>query len=181
MIEWLIDDSNNNLNDDLIDRFINARRRIVQPMIDASSRAGKSPVVTIFKSRKRRNSSPDMAVHRELYPAQSQTHYQHQAYHPDYHYPSIHSGYYNEASSPTASYMPQSFPSCQYSMQTNNSINQSPSLPSCMETRAQVLQPSYAHWLAGHYGPNHNQQNYSVQGHQSDTQYQHGQFYVKAS
>lgn len=35
-------------------RFINARRRIVQPMIDASNRAGKSPVVTVFKSPRRR-------------------------------------------------------------------------------------------------------------------------------
>ncbi|XP_077993401.1 homeobox protein Meis1-like isoform X5 [Glandiceps talaboti] len=32
--------------------FINARRRIVQPMIDQSNRAGKSPVVTVFKSRR---------------------------------------------------------------------------------------------------------------------------------
>lgn len=30
-------------------RFINARRRIVQPMIDQSNRAGKSPLVTLFK------------------------------------------------------------------------------------------------------------------------------------
>nr|AOP31978.1 homeobox protein meis-like protein [Nematostella vectensis] len=36
--------------------FINARRRIVQPMIDASNRAGKSPVVTVFKSRRRKSS-----------------------------------------------------------------------------------------------------------------------------
>ena len=40
-------------------RFINARRRIVQPMIDASNRAGKSPVVTVYKSRKRKNSGSD--------------------------------------------------------------------------------------------------------------------------
>ena len=38
-------------------RFINARRRIVQPMIDQSNRAGKSPVVTVFKSRRRKSSS----------------------------------------------------------------------------------------------------------------------------
>ncbi|XP_077993372.1 homeobox protein Meis1-like isoform X2 [Glandiceps talaboti] len=37
--------------------FINARRRIVQPMIDQSNRAGKSPVVTVFKSRRRKSSS----------------------------------------------------------------------------------------------------------------------------
>ncbi|XP_058539881.1 homeobox protein Meis1 isoform X4 [Mirounga angustirostris] len=37
--------------------FINARRRIVQPMIDQSNRAGKSPIVTVFKSRKRKPSS----------------------------------------------------------------------------------------------------------------------------
>ncbi|XP_052590725.1 homeobox protein Meis1 isoform X4 [Peromyscus californicus insignis] len=37
--------------------FINARRRIVQPMIDQSNRAGKSPLVTVFKSGKRKPSS----------------------------------------------------------------------------------------------------------------------------
>nr|XP_006638658.1 PREDICTED: homeobox protein Meis1 isoform X1 [Lepisosteus oculatus] len=37
--------------------FINARRRIVQPMIDQSNRAGKSPIVTVFKSRRRKSSS----------------------------------------------------------------------------------------------------------------------------
>ncbi|KAM7118804.1 homeobox protein Meis1 isoform X3 [Mycteria americana] len=37
--------------------FINARRRIVQPMIDQSNRAGKSPIVTVFKSRRRKPSS----------------------------------------------------------------------------------------------------------------------------
>ncbi|XP_078412625.1 homeobox protein Meis1b isoform X4 [Cetorhinus maximus] len=37
--------------------FINARRRIVQPMIDQSNRAGKSPIVTVFKSRRRKASS----------------------------------------------------------------------------------------------------------------------------
>lgn len=35
-------------------RFINARRRIVQPMIDQSNRAGKSPIVTVFKSCRRK-------------------------------------------------------------------------------------------------------------------------------
>lgn len=39
-------------------RFINARRRIVQPMIDQSNRAGKSPIVTVFKSRRRKPSTP---------------------------------------------------------------------------------------------------------------------------
>lgn len=38
-------------------RFINARRRIVQPMIDQSNRAGKSPVVTVFKSRRCKSST----------------------------------------------------------------------------------------------------------------------------
>ncbi|XP_043552609.1 homeobox protein Meis1b isoform X1 [Chiloscyllium plagiosum] len=37
--------------------FINARRRIVQPMIDQSNRAGKSPIVTVFKSHRRKSSS----------------------------------------------------------------------------------------------------------------------------
>jgi hypothetical protein len=44
--------------------FINARRRIVQPMIDSNNRAGKSPHVNVFKNRRRKNSgspgpSPD--------------------------------------------------------------------------------------------------------------------------
>ncbi|TKR69765.1 hypothetical protein L596_021875 [Steinernema carpocapsae] len=49
--------------------FINARRRIVQPMIDQSNRAGRSPVVNVFKNRRRKNSngnspgqSPDLAL-----------------------------------------------------------------------------------------------------------------------
>lgn len=46
-----------------LSRFINARRRIVQPMIDQSNRAGRSPVVNVFKNRRRKNSgsgaSPD--------------------------------------------------------------------------------------------------------------------------
>lgn len=37
-------------------RFINARRRIVQPMIDSNNRAGKSPAVSVFKNRRRKNS-----------------------------------------------------------------------------------------------------------------------------
>uniref|UniRef100_A0A914ULR3 Homeobox protein unc-62 n=1 Tax=Plectus sambesii TaxID=2011161 RepID=A0A914ULR3_9BILA len=36
--------------------FINARRRIVQPMIDQSNRAGRSPVVNVFKNRRRKSS-----------------------------------------------------------------------------------------------------------------------------
>ncbi|EMP26754.1 Homeobox protein Meis2 [Chelonia mydas] len=39
------------------DRFINARRRIVQPMIDQSNRAGKFQVVSVFKSHRRKSSS----------------------------------------------------------------------------------------------------------------------------
>uniref|UniRef100_A0A8C9WCC6 Meis homeobox 1 b n=1 Tax=Scleropages formosus TaxID=113540 RepID=A0A8C9WCC6_SCLFO len=38
--------------------FINARRRIVQPMIDQSNRAGKSPVVTVFRCRRPRPPAP---------------------------------------------------------------------------------------------------------------------------
>ncbi|XP_070398120.1 homeobox protein Meis1 isoform X1 [Nothobranchius furzeri] len=37
--------------------FINARRRIVQPMIDQSNRAGKSPIVTVFKSSRHKPST----------------------------------------------------------------------------------------------------------------------------
>lgn len=48
---------NNNLLYFVGYRFINARRRIVQPMIDQSNRAGKSPIVTVCKSRKREPSS----------------------------------------------------------------------------------------------------------------------------
>uniref|UniRef100_UPI00398E3EAC homeobox protein Meis2a isoform X1 n=1 Tax=Pristiophorus japonicus TaxID=55135 RepID=UPI00398E3EAC len=37
--------------------FINARRRIVQPMIDQSNRAGKSQVVTVFKPGRHKSTS----------------------------------------------------------------------------------------------------------------------------
>uniref|UniRef100_A0A0K0EQM6 Homeobox protein unc-62 n=1 Tax=Strongyloides stercoralis TaxID=6248 RepID=A0A0K0EQM6_STRER len=46
--------------------FINARRRIVQPMIDQNNRAGRSPHVNVFKNRRRKSSgqspgpSPDL-------------------------------------------------------------------------------------------------------------------------
>ncbi|VDK18218.1 unnamed protein product, partial [Anisakis simplex] len=47
-------------------RFINARRRIVQPMIDQSNRAGRPNGVNVFKNRRRKSSgqspgpSPDL-------------------------------------------------------------------------------------------------------------------------
>ncbi|VDM42236.1 unnamed protein product [Toxocara canis] len=37
-------------------RFINARRRIVQPMIDQSNRAGRPNGVNVFKNRRRKSS-----------------------------------------------------------------------------------------------------------------------------
>ncbi|MBN3274938.1 MEIS2 protein, partial [Polyodon spathula] len=37
--------------------FINARRRIVQPMIDQSNRAGKSQLLTVFSSHRQKSSS----------------------------------------------------------------------------------------------------------------------------
>ncbi|KIH61159.1 hypothetical protein ANCDUO_08579 [Ancylostoma duodenale] len=49
-------------------RFINARRRIVQPMIDQSNRAGRAPAVSVFKNRRRNRSdqspgpSPDLGA-----------------------------------------------------------------------------------------------------------------------
>ena len=151
-------------------------------MIDASSRAGKSPVVTIFKSRKRRSSSPDL-IHRDPYSLQTQTHYQHATYHPGHHYPSPHPTYYPDPSSPAVPYMPQSFPSCQYlsTPQTNNILPQTPPLPTCMEARPQLVQPSFEHWTSSHYAPNYASQNYTLPGHPTDTQHQHGQFFVKAS
>uniref|UniRef100_A0A915J1U2 Uncharacterized protein n=1 Tax=Romanomermis culicivorax TaxID=13658 RepID=A0A915J1U2_ROMCU len=42
------------VNDDKL--FINARRRIVQPMIDQSNRTGRSSGVNVFKSRRRKSS-----------------------------------------------------------------------------------------------------------------------------
>uniref|UniRef100_A0A912MY00 Homeobox protein unc-62 n=2 Tax=Haemonchus contortus TaxID=6289 RepID=A0A912MY00_HAECO len=48
--------------------FINARRRIVQPMIDQSNRAGRAPAVSVFKNRRRNRSdqspgpSPDLGA-----------------------------------------------------------------------------------------------------------------------
>uniref|UniRef100_A0A1I7XI66 Nuclear transcription factor Y subunit n=1 Tax=Heterorhabditis bacteriophora TaxID=37862 RepID=A0A1I7XI66_HETBA len=37
-------------------KFINARRRIVQPMIDQSNRAGRAPACNVFKNRRRNRS-----------------------------------------------------------------------------------------------------------------------------
>ena len=161
----------------LFRRFINARRRIVQPMIDASSQVGKSPVVTVFKSRKRKSSSPEMA-HHEPHLAHPANHYQPAAYHSDYHYPSMHSSFYTDTSLPATPHLPQSYPPCQYlaAPQMNNNTPPVASYPTCIEPRPQAVQPSIGHWSSSHHS-----QNFQYPVHTTETQLQHGQFYVKAS
>jgi len=105
--------------------FINARRRIVQPMIDASNRAGKSPVVTVYKSRKRKNSGSD-SMSPGPYPYPPMTGH----YTPPYggggggeHYGGLYSPYHNEVPPPLpppnqSHYSPRSYgcPSDQHSL-----------------------------------------------------------------
>ncbi|XP_047132366.2 homeobox protein Meis3 isoform X1 [Hydra vulgaris] len=96
--------------------FINARRRIVQPMIDASNRAGKSPVVTVYKSRRRKNSgSESVSPGPYIYPPIS-GHYT-----PPYigdHYGSMYSPYHVDVSLPPSShhYPPRAYGSEQHAM-----------------------------------------------------------------
>ncbi|XP_066926884.1 homeobox protein Meis1-like isoform X3 [Clytia hemisphaerica] len=92
--------------------FINARRRIVQPMIDASNRAGKSPVVTVYKSRKRKNSGSDSISPGPFpYPPMG-GHYS--APYLNEHYSGMYSQYHNDitgasTTTPHAHYSPRSY------------------------------------------------------------------------
>ena len=149
-------------------RFINARRRIVQPMIDASSRTGKSPVVTVFKSRKRKISNSDIQHHEPQYQAFPGSYQRATSYQPEYHYPTVPSAYYADTNFTPSHFAAQSQPSCQFAV----SVDTSPvalSLPNCMETRPHAMQTPYGHWTAnGHPYP----------AYTSESQ---NQMYVKAS
>lgn len=148
--------------------FINARRRIVQPMIDASSRTGKSPVVTVFKSRKRKISNSDIQHHEPQYQAFPGSYQRATSYQPEYHYPTVPSAYYADTNFTPSHFAAQSQPSCQFAV----SVDTSPvalSLPNCMETRPHAMQTPYGHWTAnGHPYP----------AYTSESQ---NQMYVKAS
>lgn len=91
----------------------------MQPMIDASNRAGKSPVVTVYKSRKRKSSGSDsISPGPYAYPPMP-GHYT-----PPYggdHYGGLYSPYHNDVSIPPpnpAHYNPRSYgcPSDQHAM-----------------------------------------------------------------
>ena len=83
-------------------RFINARRRIVQPMIEKSARMGKPPMIGGYKSRKRK---PD-----EMLPLHSPpvSHYPF-IYQQDQHFTSFHSGYYQDDALPQNYYSPRPY------------------------------------------------------------------------
>ena len=92
---------------------IRDRRRIVQPMIDASNRAGKSPVVTVYKSRKRKNSGSDSISPGPFpYPPMG-GHYS--APYLNEHYTGMYSQYHNDISgstTPHGHYSPRSYGGC---------------------------------------------------------------------
>ena len=93
----------------LFRRFINARRRIVQPMIDASNRAGKSPVVTVFKSRRRggKNGSQGIPSPPRFGPS-GPGHPTPPGYFPDQHHAQMHPNYHMQ--DPTSGQSPHFSP-----------------------------------------------------------------------
>jgi len=158
--------------------FINARRRVVQPMIDASNRAGKSSVVTVFKSKRRRSSSPESVSpgpYSMNFPY-TPGHYPVAPYPPDQRHPPIHSGYYPEGSIPPGYYAPvphlspYGYPSC--SMTDPNTIDaQAASNPNFMQARPQMGQH-------GHIAQSSHPHMQPVPVYCTDS---NGQLYVKAS
>lgn len=89
-------------------------------MIDASNRAGKSSVVTVFKSKRRRSSSPESVSpgpYSMNFPY-TPGHYPVAPYQTDQRHPSIHGGYYPEGTIPAGYYAPvphiapYPYPSC---------------------------------------------------------------------
>ncbi len=156
-------------------RFINARRRIVQPMIDASSRAGKTPVITVFKSRKRKMHSPDSLPTEPCYPVGLSHYQQPSVFHQDYHHQAGHPGYYGNLNLPANNLQSAPHQSCQYLSGFPVDGSQGvPTVPSCMDTRPQVMPAPYGHWMS-------NSHPQFCPSYSSDSQIQNGQFYVKAS
>ena len=103
-------------------RFINARRRIVQPMIEKSARIGKSTMVGGYKSRKRKAD--------ELLPHYTPTvnHYPF-IYQQDQHFTGFHSGYYQDDAIAQNYYSPR--PYIPYVDPTTGSTSQLSGVPRC--------------------------------------------------
>eukprot|EP00794_Sanderia_malayensis_P020299 gene20299-22288_t len=164
--------------------FINARRRIVQPMIDASSRSGKTPVITVFKSRKRKLSSPQ-GLHSNSYYQNNHGHFQQASpYHHDYYYPSNHSAYPTDGNINSNQYLNNSYTSCQYvpAYPGDTTSTVSP-LSSCMEARPQHVQTQFDnHHIQSYHHTSVSQLYSSCPTYSSENnQIQNGQFFVKAS
>ena len=159
-------------------RFINARRRVVQPMIDASNRAGKSSVVTVFKSKRRRSSSPESVSpgpYSMNFPY-TPGHYPVAPYPPDQRHPPIHGGYYPEGSIPPGYYAPvphvapYAYPPCSINDPTAVDA-QAAANPNFMQARPQMSQH-------GHMPQSSHPHMQSVPVYCTDS---NGQLYVKAS
>ena len=77
-------------------------------MIDASNRAGKSPVVTVFKSRRRKNSLgqglPSPGPPRFGPPGHPPP-----GYYPDQHHPQVHPNYHMDAGPPPPHFPPRGY------------------------------------------------------------------------
>lgn len=103
-------------------RFINARRRIVQPMIEKSTRLGKTAMVGTYKSRKRK--ADEMAQH---YPPVN--HYS-LFYQQEQHLPAPpHTGYYQDDAISQNFYNPRPF--YPYVDPAAGSSSQPSSIPRC--------------------------------------------------
>ncbi|XP_065056394.1 homeobox protein Meis1-like isoform X1 [Rhopilema esculentum] len=158
--------------------FINARRRVVQPMIDASNRAGKSSVVTVFKSKRRRSSSPESvspgpyAMNFPYTPG----HYPVAPYPSDQRHPPIHGGYYPEGSIPAGYYSPvphiapYPYPACSMTEPTI-AEGQAQANQNFMQARPQMGQH-------GHMSQNSHPHMQPVPVYCTDS---NGQLYIKAS
>ena len=77
-------------------------------MIDASNRAGKSPVVTVYKSRKRKNSGSE-SISPGPYPYPPMPGHYTPPYAPEHHYGPMYSSYHNELSAVPPHYSPRSY------------------------------------------------------------------------
>ncbi|KAK3734842.1 hypothetical protein QZH41_011765 [Actinostola sp. cb2023] len=136
--------------------FINARRRIVQPMIDASNRAGKSPVVTVFKSRRRKNSlgqgipSPGPPRYG---PAPG---HPPPGYYPEQHHPQVHPNYHLDGSPqghfPPRGYMADSVSSGVGTMQMPTTVTHTMHAQLPSHAYRQAMQPSVQQpmYIPGH-------------------------------
>lgn len=156
--------------------FINARRRVVQPMIDASNRAGKSSVVTVFKSKRRRSSSPE-SVSPSPYSINfpyTPGHYSVAPYSTDQRHPSLHGGYYPEGSIPAGYYAPvaHAAPYPYAPCSVSDPSTETSGNPNFMQTRPPLAQQH------GHLPPNSHPHLQSVPVYCTDS---NGQLYVKAS